>query len=171
MWFATEAIQRETIAARRAGAVAANAQVKQASLNLSYTKIDSPVSGVVNQRTVEVGQRVQPAKQLLSITQTDNLWVTANFKETQLQRIQPGQSVDLKVDAFETTYHGYVDSMAGAAGAKLSLLPPENATGNFVKVVQRLPLRIRFKDGEDPQHRLRPGMSVERKIWLYSNPN
>jgi membrane fusion protein (multidrug efflux system) len=93
--------------------------------------------------------------------------VTANFKETQLKNMRPGQSVDVRVDAFDTTYQGYVEALPGRTGAKTSLLPPENATGNYVKVVQRLPVRIRLKPGQDPEHRLRPGMSVEPKLWLY----
>jgi membrane fusion protein (multidrug efflux system) len=93
--------------------------------------------------------------------------VTANFKETQLKNMRPGQSVDVRVDAFDTTYQGYVEALPGRTGAKTSLLPPENATGNYVKVVQRLPVRIRLKPGQDPEHRLRPGMSVELKVWLY----
>jgi membrane fusion protein (multidrug efflux system) len=124
---------------------------------------------VVTNRTVEVGQRLQPGEEMLAISQLTDIWITANFKETQLRRIRPGQSVDVAVDAFGQTFHGYVESMPGATGARTSLLPPENATGNYVKVVQRLPVRIRLKPGEDPQHRLRIGMSVEPKVWLNSN--
>ena len=105
-------------------------------------------------------------QQLFSITQTEDIWITANFKETQLRKMKPGQSVDISVDAFGKKYHGYVENMPGATGAVTSLLPPENATGNYVKVVQRLPVRIRLKDRENADHLLRPGMSVEPKVWL-----
>jgi membrane fusion protein (multidrug efflux system) len=118
---------------------------------------------------VEVGQHLAPGEEMLAISQIDDIWITANFKETQLRRIRPGQSVDIQVDAFGQTFHAYVESMPGSTGARTSLLPPENATGNYVKVVQRLPVRIRLKPGEDPHHRLRIGMSVEPKVWLNSN--
>lgn len=162
-------VRRADVATRRANVVAAKARLDQALLNVSYTKIVAPVAGIIVDKTVEVGQRIQPGEQLFEISQTRDIWVTANFKETQLKRIRPGQSADVHVDAFDRTYHGYIDSMPGATGAITSLLPPENATGNFVKVVQRLPVRIRFKPGEDPEHRLRLGMSVEPKVWLWSN--
>ena len=160
------AIRRADIQARAAGVSNARAAQEQAVLNLSYTKIVAPVSGIVSQKSVEVGERVQPGEQLMTISQLDDIWITANFKETQLRQMRAGQSVDVKVDAFGTTYHGYIENLAGATGAKSSLLPPENATGNYVKVVQRLPVRIRLKSGEDQEHRLRPGMSVEPKVWL-----
>ncbi len=160
------AIRRSDIAARQAAAAAAKAQLDQAELNLSYTKIVAPVSGVVTSKTAEVGGRVQPGDQLLSISQVEDIWVTANFKETQLERMHPGQSVKIHVDAFNADYEGYVADLPGASGERTSLLPPENATGNFVKVVQRLPVRIRFKPGQNSDHRLRLGMSVEPKVWL-----
>ena len=160
------AIRRADIEARAAGVSNARATQEQAVLNLSYTKIVAPVSGIVSQKSVEVGERIQPGEQLLTISQLDDIWITANFKETQLRQMRAGQSVDVKVDAFGTTYHGYIENLGGATGAKASLLPPENATGNYVKVVQRLPVRIRLKAGEDREHRLRPGMSVEPKVWL-----
>jgi membrane fusion protein (multidrug efflux system) len=144
----------------------AKAQEAQAELNLSYTTILAPVSGVVNDKTVEVGQRIRPGEQLCLISQLEDIWITANFKETQLRKMRPGKPVDIKVDAFGRKYHGYVESMPGATGAVLSLLPPENATGNFVKVVQRMPVRIRLNAGEDREHRLRPGMPVVPKVWL-----
>src|SRR6267142_2197399 len=153
-------------ATREAAVLAARAQQEQAALNLSYTKIYAPVSGVVNEKTVEIGQHIQAGEQLLVISQLEDIWVTANFKETQLKRMRPGQPVNVKVDAFGIAYHGYVESMPGATGAVMSLLPPENATGNFVKVVQRMPVRIRLDKGEDREHRLRPGMSVVPKVWL-----
>ena len=159
-------IRKAGIEARQAALVAARAQEETARLNLSYTQIIAPVSGIVVQKAIEVGTRVQPAQQIMAISQTGDIWITANFKETQLRRMKAGQSVDIKVDAFGAKYHGYIENLSGVTGAKISLLPPENATGNYVKVVQRLPVRIRLKDGEDPQHRLRPGMSAEPKVWL-----
>jgi membrane fusion protein (multidrug efflux system) len=160
-------IQRSELATREANVRSAEAQLEQALLNLSYCKILAPVSGVVGRRTVEVGNRIQPGEQLLYITQLDDLWVTANFKETQLNRMKPGQRAVIAVDALGgRRFEGYVESMPGASGARFSLLPPENATGNYVKVVQRLPVRIRLKPGQDPDRRLRPGMSVGPKVWL-----
>lgn len=163
------AARRADVQSRQANVEAAKAALDQAILNLSYTKIVAPVSGIVSNRTGEKGQDIQAGEQLLSISQIADIWVTANFKETQLRRMRPGQSVDIHVDAFNRTYHGYIEDMPGATGAVTSLLPPENATGNYVKVVQRLPVRIRFKPGEDRERRLRIGMSVEPKVWLYSN--
>lgn len=163
------ASRQATIATREANVTSAKAMLDQARLNLSYTKIVAPVGGVVANKTVEIGQDLQAGQEMLDISQIDDIWITANFKETQLRHMRPGQSVDVTVDAFDQTFHGYVESMPGATGAVVSLLPPENATGNYVKVVQRLPVRIRLKPGEDPQHRLRIGMSVEPKVWLNSN--
>ncbi len=163
------ASRQATVATRNASIVSAKAALDQARLNLSYTKIVAPVSGVIANKTVEVGEDLQAGQEMLDISQIDDIWITANFKETRLRRMHPGQSVDIKVDAFDRTFHGYVESMPGATGAVTSLLPPENATGNYVKVVQRLPVRIRLKPGEDPQHLLRIGMSVEPKVWLNSN--
>ena len=117
-------------------------------------------------RSVEVGATVQPGQQLFTIAQISDLWVTANFKETQLKRMRPGQRVTLSVDAFAQEFGGYVESMPAATGAITSLLPPENATGNYVKVVQRLPVRIRFDKDQQGLDRLRPGMSVDPKVWL-----
>jgi membrane fusion protein (multidrug efflux system) len=144
------------------------AQLDQAELNLLYTKVIAPVSGVVSNRTVEVGQNVQPGQEMMKIIPLDeaDLWVTANFKETQLRNIRPGQSADIAVDATGKTYKGHVDSTAGASGARFSLLPPENATGNYVKVVQRIPVKIVFDKGEIKGHELRPGMSVVPKVWI-----
>ncbi|HEX4488352.1 MAG TPA: HlyD family secretion protein [Terriglobales bacterium] len=142
----------------------ARADVHAAELNLSYTKIYAPVSGIIGRKTVELGQRVQQGQSLLAIVPVDDIWVTANFKETQLQLMRPGQSVTIHVDSFDHDYAGTVENLAGAAGTLFSLLPPENANGNFVKVVQRMPVRIRFNAGEDPQHLLRPGMSTESTV-------
>lgn len=144
------------------------AALDQALLNLQYTKITAPVSGAVSNRTVEVGQNVQPGQVMMMIIPLDesNLWVTANFKETQLRNIRTGQSAEIEVDATGRTYKGHVDSIAGASGDRFSLLPAENATGNYVKVVQRIPVKIVFDNGEIKQHELRPGMSVEPKVWI-----
>ena len=160
-------IQRANVAARQAGLQTSQAQLNQAKLNLSYTQIRTPVKGIVAKRTAETGQHVEAGQQVVLITQNDDLWVTANFKETQVRRMQPGQSVSLSVDALKTTFDGYVESMPAASGAITSLLPPENATGNFVKVVQRLPVRIRFKPGQNGLDRLRPGMSVDSKVRIF----
>jgi membrane fusion protein (multidrug efflux system) len=140
------------------------ADVRTAELNLGYTKIYAPVSGVIGRKTVELGQRIQPGQSLLAIVPLDDIWVTADFKETQLKYMRPGQSVNIHVDTFGRDYQGTVENLPGAAGTLFSLLPPENASGNFVKVVQRLPVRIRFNPDQDPQHLLRPGMSVEPQV-------
>jgi membrane fusion protein, multidrug efflux system len=157
-------MQKANVAVRQAAIQTARAQLDQARLNLSYVKIQSPVNGIVAKRSAEVGQHVEPGQQVVLITQIDDLWVTANFKETQLRRMSPGQSVRLHVDALKADFDGYVESLPAASGAITSLLPPENATGNFVKVVQRLPVRIRFKSNQNGLDRLRPGMSVEPKV-------
>ena len=142
----------------------AKADVRTAELNLGYTKIYAPVSGVIGRKTVEIGQRIQPGQSLLAIVPVDDIWVTANFKETQVKHMQPGQAVTIHVDAFDRDYQGTVKNLPGAAGTLFSLLPPENASGNYVKVVQRLPVRIRFNPNQDPKHTLRPGMSVEPQV-------
>ncbi len=159
-------IRKAAVQSAQATELAAKSQVDQAKLNLQYTKIVAPVSGVIGRKMVEVGMRVQPGQQLLVIVPLDDIWVTANFKESQIRNMHPGQRVTIHVDAFDKDYAGTVESLPAATGAKFSLLPPENATGNFVKVVQRLPVRIRFNAGEDPEKRLRPGMSVEPKVFL-----
>ena len=139
------------------------AALEQALLNLQYTKIIAPVNGVVT-KNVEVGMNVQPGQQLFSIVPLDDVWVTANYKETQLKYMRPGQPAEFKVDANGRTYKGKVDSIAGSSGARTSLLPPENATGNYVKVVQRIPVKIVLDSGENSDHLLRLGMSVEPKV-------
>lgn len=153
----------------RAGAAAADVQkyqaaVEQAELNLAYTKIYAPVTGVLSKRNVEPGQVIQPGQPLFSIVDLDDIWVTANFKETQLKSMRPGQKATVKVDAYGRSYGAAVESIGGATGSRFSVLPPENASGNYVKVVQRLPVRIRFDRGQDPNHLLRPGMSVEPTV-------
>ncbi|HEY6850271.1 MAG TPA: HlyD family secretion protein [Terracidiphilus sp.] len=144
----------------------ARAEVHTAELNLSYTKIFAPVSGVVGHKTVELGHRIQPGQSLLAVVPIDDIWVTANFKETQLRLMHPGQPVTLHVDTYGRNYKGTVEDMAGASGPLFSLFPPENASGNYVKIVQRFPLRIRIDQGEDPNHDLRPGMSVEATVTV-----
>jgi membrane fusion protein (multidrug efflux system) len=152
----------------QAGVDAAKASLDQARLNLSYTQIIAPAAGVVGDKTVQVGQRVQPGEQLLTIVPLDDTWITADFRETQVRRMHRNQSVTVHVDATDRDYKGYVEGMPGASGELFSLLPPENATGNYVKVVQRLPVRIRLYPGQDPHHRLRPGMSAEPTVWVNS---
>jgi len=138
----------------------AEAALKQAKLNLQYTKIAAPASGVISKRTAEVGQVLQAGQPLASLINLDDVWITANFKETQLKNMKPGQGATIHVDAFGRNFNGHVDSIGGATGARFSLLPPENATGNYVKVVQRIPVKIVIDPNQDPQHMLRPGMSV-----------
>jgi membrane fusion protein (multidrug efflux system) len=138
----------------------AKAAVNAARLDLEHTSVKAAVGGVVSKKTVEIGQVVQPGQPLLAVVPLEDIWVTANFKENELRDLRPGQRADVKVDAYGRTYQGKVDSIAAATGAKFSLLPPENATGNFVKVVQRVPVKIVFERGQDPEHLLRPGMSV-----------
>lgn len=163
----------QQVAAVRSKAQSAEALVEekkaaldQAQLNLQYTTIVSPVNGVVTSRTVEVGQNVQPGQELMRIINLDDIWVTANFKETQLRNMRVGQLVTIHGDTTGQDYKGHVQSLAGASGSITSLLPPENATGNFVKVVQRIPVKITFDAGETKEHVLRPGMSVEPKVWI-----
>ncbi|MGD1209918.1 MAG: HlyD family secretion protein [Candidatus Acidiferrales bacterium] len=148
-----------------ATAQAKQAALEQAELNLQYTKIVAPVSGIVT-KSVEVGMNVQPGQQLLTIVPLNDVWVTADFKETQLKNMRAGQRAEIKLDANSRTYNGHVDSIAGSSGARLSLLPPENATGNYVKVVQRVPVKIVLEPGQNSDHYLRLGMSVEPKVYV-----
>ncbi|MGO9088902.1 MAG: HlyD family secretion protein [Candidatus Sulfotelmatobacter sp.] len=161
--------QMQVIRARASAALAEaqrkKADLDQAQLNLQYTKIVAPVNGRVSDRTVEVGQNVAPGQELMKIINLDDVWITANFKETQLRKMKVGQLADIEVDANGKTYKGKVDSIAGASGARFSLLPPENATGNYVKVVQRIPVKIVLDPGSNSDHQLRPGLSVEPKVW------
>jgi len=156
----------KTISAREAEADAAKAALDQAELNLSYTRIYAPANGIVGKRGVQLGSRIQPGQTLMFVTETDQIWVTADFKETQLARMHRGEPVSVRVDTFGRDYRGHVENMPGASGDRFSLLPPENATGNYVKVVQRLPVRILLEPGQDPDHLLHPGMSVEPTVWL-----
>jgi membrane fusion protein, multidrug efflux system len=156
----------KNIASREAEGKEAQAELDQALLNYGYTQITAPMSGVVGKKSVERGQHVQPGESLLAVVPLDDVWVTANFKEDQLRRMKPGQPVDIHVDALGRTFKGYVDGLGSASGERFSLLPPENATGNYVKVVQRIPVRINLAPGQNTDHRLVPGMSVEPTVWL-----
>ena len=164
----------EQIAAQRSRALAADAEtqraaaaLQQAQLDLQYTTIVAPVSGLVGRRSVQPGQNVSQGQQLMTVVPLDsqNIWVTANFKETQLKYMRAGQPATLSVDAYGRTYEGRVLNIAGASGARYSLLPPENATGNYVKVVQRIPVKIVFDQGQDT-NLLRLGMSVEPTVRI-----
>jgi membrane fusion protein, multidrug efflux system len=162
----------QQVSSTRAKAKAALADVEQkralleqAELNLQYTKIVAPVSGEVN-KTVVVGMNVQPGQQLLTVVPLEEVWITANFKETQLRHMKVGQKAEVKVDSNGRTYKGHVDSIAGATGPTFSLLPPENATGNYVKIVQRIPVKIVLEQGENRDHQLLPGMNVVPDVYL-----
>jgi membrane fusion protein (multidrug efflux system) len=141
------------------------AALEQAQLNLQYTQIVAPISGEVN-KTVVVGLNVQPGQQLLTVVPLDEIWITANFKETQLREMKVGQKSDIHVDSSGQSFKGHVDSIAGATGPLFSLLPPENATGNYVKIVQRIPVKIVLEPGENQNHQLRPGMNVVPDVYL-----
>jgi len=165
----------QQVSVARAKADAANAQVEQrkaqldqAELNLSYAVIRSPVSGIIGKKNAEVGQNVSIGQELVDVVPLDDVWVTANFKETQLERMRPGQLVEIKVDAYGRTWKAHVTNLGGGTGSVFSLLPPENATGNYVKVVQRVPVRIDFdhSEGKDfnSEGLLKPGLSVEPKV-------
>jgi membrane fusion protein (multidrug efflux system) len=144
----------------------AQAQLDQAKLNRSYARIVAPQAGIITRKSVEVNQNVSIGQNLLTLVSLDDLWITANFKETQLRHMTAKQPVEIAVDATGKKYHGTVTQIGGATGSVLSLFPPENATGNYVKVVQRVPVRIDFTDlkNEDPDHLLRPGLSVEPTV-------
>jgi membrane fusion protein (multidrug efflux system) len=159
-------VQRSTVSAGAAGVMSARAAVEQAKLDLDYTRVRAPIDGIIGRRSAEPGARVQPGQALLAIVDVRTLWVTANFKETQLGRMRPGQPADFRVDALGRKFRGVVESLGGATGSRYSLLPPENATGNYVKVVQRVPVRIRIDPGQRDADRLRPGMSVVPSVRL-----
>jgi membrane fusion protein (multidrug efflux system) len=160
------AISKANLQSKQADVQAMKAQLDRAQLDLSYCKIIAPVAGVISKRTVEVGEHVSKGERLVTLADLGDLWVTANFKESQLKQMHQGQSARISVDAFDQDFDGYVEAMPGSTGSVISMLPPENATGNYVKVVQRLPVRIRFKPGQQGLDRLRPGMSVVPKVWL-----
>ena len=159
-------LREATVRMRQANIEVIRTQVNEAELDLSYTKIFAPVSGIAGKKSVEVGKHVQPGRELLTITQTGDMWVTANFKETQLRRMHPGQKVTARVDALDREFEGTIESMPGATGSVYSVLPPENATGNYVKVVQRLPVRIHLNRNQAGLELLRPGMSVEPAVLV-----
>lgn len=160
------AVSRAQAASAESRVAQARASVAQARLNLDYTTVRAPSDGVVSRKSVQPGQIVQPGQPLVALVSVDHVWVTANFKETQLAEIHPGQRAEIDVDAYGShTYAGRVESIAPATGARFSLLPPENASGNFVKVVQRVPVRIVIEPGQDPQHVLRPGMSADVTVY------
>src|SRR5262249_45966090 len=141
----------------------ARANLAAAELQLSYTTITAPIDGLVTRKTVEAGQMVQAGQSLMTIIPLPDVWITANFKETQLAKVRPGQRVEIDVDMYGQSVVGHVDSIASATGAKMSLLPPENATGNFVKVVQRIPVKILVDQTNGLV--LRPGMNVSATIF------
>src|SRR5205085_8338628 len=140
------------------------AAVQQAELNLQYATIRAPQSGIVSKRNVEVGQVIQPGQPVVALVALEEIWVTANYKETQLKKMRVGDPATVHVDAYDRDYKAHVDSLGGATGARFSLLPPENATGNYVKVVQRVPVKLFLEPNQDPQHLLRPGMSAEPTV-------
>ena len=142
------------------------ALLEQAKLNLSYCTIVAPVTGIVGKKTVELGENVSIGQQLMAVVPLDDVWIIANFKETQLSRMKHGQRVKFTVDAYDKEYSGKVEQIGGASGSRFSLLPPENATGNYVKVVQRVPVRINLDPGQNGDHRLRPGLSVDPKVYV-----
>jgi len=162
----TLAMREASAQSQKAGVDLAHADLDHSQLNLSYAHIVAPVTGVVTERSAEQGNRIQSGEQLLMVVDTSHLWVTANFKETQLRSIHPGSEVEVKVDALRRSFEGVVESMPAITGARSSVLPPENATGNYVKVVQRLPVRIVLTPGQTDLNLLRPGMSVEAKVAL-----
>jgi membrane fusion protein, multidrug efflux system len=159
--------RKASVIMRQAALDLAKAQLEQAEKNVSYAKILAPVSGVVAKKSMAVGDRVTPGQQVIAIAQVDGLWVTANYRETQLERMLPGQPAKVHVDALDVDLHGSVESVGGATGSRLSVLPPENASGNYVKVVQRIPVRIKLDPGQPGLDRLRTGMSVEPSVTVH----
>ncbi len=162
------AIRQANVQSQQANQQTAQTMVEQAQLNLSYTKITAPAAGIVLKRSAEIGEHITAGQQLLMIAQIGDIWVTADFKETQMHNIHPGQSARIHVDALRQDFEGYVENIGGSTGAISSVLPPENATGNYIKVVQRIPVRLRFKPNQNGLDRLRPGMSVEPDVRIGS---
>jgi membrane fusion protein (multidrug efflux system) len=160
------AVSQARAKSAEAQAAQKKALLDQAKLNLSYCTIVAPVTGIVGKKTVELGQNISPGQQLMAVVPLDDIWVTANFKETQLNQMKPSQRVRFSVDAYDRQYNGKIVAVGGASGSRFSLLPPENATGNYVKVVQRIPVRINLDPGQNDDHRLRPGMSVDPKVYV-----
>ena len=161
-------IAEATYKSALAAAERARAALQQAELNLAYTHITAPITGQVTQKSVDLGQYVSPGQLLFTIVPLDQVYVTANFKETQMANVTPGQRVRIHVDTYRQEFDGVVDSIAGATGSQQALLPPQNATGNFIKVVQRIPVKILVKPNKDPNLVLRPGMNVEATIYTRS---
>ncbi len=159
-------IQEADLATAQANVEAAAAQLNRAELNLSFCHIVSPVRGIVTQRSAEIGNRVSEAQPLMMIVANGDTWVTANFKETQLAKMYAGQRAKIHVDALKKDLEGTVESIPAITGARSGILPPENATGNYIKVVQRMPVRIRLNANQENLERLRPGMSIEATVWL-----
>jgi len=157
------AIRAADVGTAQAAVQAARAALEAAELQLSYTSVTAPIDGVVTRKSVEIGQMLQPGQGIMTLIPLNDTWVTANFKETQLAHVQPGQRAEIHVDMYGATIEGHVDSIAGATGASMSLLPPENATGNFVKVVQRIPVKILVNQRDGVV--LRPGMNVDVTIY------
>jgi membrane fusion protein (multidrug efflux system) len=160
------ATRRASVGSRQAALDLAKAQLAQAEQNLSYARVVAPVTGIIAKKSIAVGDHVAPGQQVIAISQTESLWVTANYRETQLEQMQPGQPATIHVDALDLDLSGSVDSVGGATGSRLSVLPPENASGNYVKVVQRIPVRIHFEPAQVGLDRLRIGMSVEPKVTV-----
>jgi membrane fusion protein, multidrug efflux system len=160
------ALRQANVHSQEANQQTAQTMVEQAQLKLSYTKIVAPAAGIVLKRSAELGERINAGQQLLMIAQIADMWVTANYKETQMHNIRPGQSARIHVDALRQDFEGYVETIGGGTGAIASVLPPENASGNYVKVVQRIPVRLRFKPDQNGLDRLRPGMSVEPDVRI-----
>jgi membrane fusion protein (multidrug efflux system) len=160
------ATRRASVVVRQAALDVAKAQLDQAEKNLSYAKILAPVGGVVAKKAIAVGDHIAPGQQVIALSQVQDLWVTANYRETQLEHMESGQPARVHVDALGIDLHGTVESIGGATGSRLSVLPPENASGNYVKVVQRLPVRIHLDPGQEGIDRLRIGMSVEPRVTI-----
>lgn len=158
-------ITEATYKSAQAAVERSKALLDQAELNLGYTTITAPISGQVTQKTVNLGQYVIPGNLLFTLVPLDQIYITANFKETQMAHVRPGQRARVHVDTYDRDFNGVVDSIAGAAGSRQALLPPQNATGNFIKVVQRIPVKILVKQSKDPRLQLRPGMNVEATIY------
>ena len=158
-------ITEATYKSALANVARAKALLEHAELNLNYASIVAPIGGQITQKSVDLGQYVSPGQLLFTIVPLDQVYVTANFKETQLAHVAPGQKVSFRVDTYPDEFEGVVNSIAGATGSRQALLPPQNATGNFVKVVQRIPVKILVKPGQHPNIVLRPGMNVEATIY------
>jgi membrane fusion protein (multidrug efflux system) len=166
--------QRAVIKQTESSLIPQHAQIQQkdaiskgAELNKSYTKIYTPSDGYIAKRSVEIGNQIQPGQSLMAVVPLDDIWITANYKETQLERVKPGQKVKINVDTYPSkVFHGKVDSVMAGTGAVFSLFPPENATGSYVKIVQRIPVKIVLDQGTDPAHILRIGMSVVPTILV-----